>query len=147
MKSNLPASDQLAILAAAPPRNGQTAFHTPWIKVTDAHEMAAIISAGTISATGTLNAKLQQATDDAGAGAKDIAGKAITEMGPDDSNTEAVINLRSGELDEANGFSYVRLSITPAVANGAAGGLIVGLNPRYGPASTINADSVAEIVA
>lgn len=147
MKSNLPASDQIVVAASAPPRNGQTAFQTPWLKADQAHEYLAVIQTGTISATGTLNAKLEQATDDQGAGAKDITGKTITQLGPDDSQDIALIDFKPGDLDEANGFEYVRLFITPAVANGAAGGLILAVNPRYGPASEIHSDKVAQIVS
>jgi len=105
--------------------------------------------AGTLGSSATLAAKLEQASDSGGTGAKDITGAAITTMtqaGTDQSDTQAVINCRAEQLDLANGFSHVRLSMTVAVATSDAAGILLGGNARYGPASDNDLASVGEII-
>ncbi|MEM1421824.1 MAG: hypothetical protein AAGF51_14570, partial [Pseudomonadota bacterium] len=89
-------------------------------------------------------AKIEQATSDTGTGAKDVDGKAVTAITEDDK--QAIINLNVDELDIANDFSHVRLSITVGTAASDISGLLIGLDARYGPASDNDAASVVEIV-
>ena len=120
-----------------------------WIAMKTFQAIQAIVMAGTLGASATLDAKLEQATDSAGAGVKDITGKAITQLtqAGTDSDKQAVINCRAEELDVANDFDYVRLSMTIAVATSDAGGIVLGHDPRYAPASDNDLSSVDEIVA
>jgi hypothetical protein len=48
-----------------------------WFDATTFHNFLAMIQLGTITATGLVDAKVQQATDNSGTGAKDVTGKAI----------------------------------------------------------------------
>lgn len=111
-------------------------------------KMLAIIQVGDLGASATLDAKLQQATDSSGTGAKDITGKAITQLtqAGNDSDKQALINLDSSELDVANGFEYVRISMTIGTAASDCGALLLGFEPRFGPASDNDLASVDEIV-
>jgi len=119
-----------------------------WVDMGDFETIMAIVMAGTLGASATLDAKLEQASDSSGTGAKDITGKAITQLtqAGTDSDKQAIINCRAEELDLANGFSHVRLSITVAVATSDVGGIILGLNRRSEPASDGDLASVDEIV-
>jgi hypothetical protein len=94
-----------------------------------------------------LDAKLQQATDASGTGAKDVVGKAITQIvkATGDSK-QALINLRPEELDVNNGFSYVRLSVTVAVAASLTSAQLLGFNPRFAPGDASNQAAVAQVV-
>jgi hypothetical protein len=95
----------------------------------------ALVSAGDLGTNGTLDAKLIQAQDSSGAGAKDIAGTAITQFtqaGTDRSNKQAFINVESEDLDKANGYRWVALSITGATATSDFAGYLFGANPKYG---------------
>lgn len=124
-------------------------YTTGWIDMQDWFSVLAILMLGDMVATSTLNAKFQQATDGAGAGAKDIAGAAIaalTQVGVDD-NKQAVINVTTGDLDFNAGFRFVRLSATIAAAASDFGAVVVGLDPRYGDAAAGDLASVDEIVA
>ncbi len=78
-----------------------------WLSMRDYHKAVAIIDIGAIAANGTVNFKLTQATDDAGTGAKDITGKAITALGDTDDNTVLVVELDSSELDVSNNYDYI----------------------------------------
>lgn len=121
---------------------------TSWVAMKDVQSIGALISVGTMASTSTVDAKLQQATDASGTGAKDITGKAITQLtqAGGDSDKQAIINCSQDELDLANDFTHVRLSITVATAASDAAGFIFGKGLRYGPAEDADLASVDEIV-
>ena len=84
-----------------------------------------------------------------GTGAKDITGKAITQLtqAGTDSNKQAIINLHRDELDLANSYTHVRLSHTVATATSDSAAILLGFDPRYNTASDNDAATVDEIVA
>ncbi len=140
-------SQQIAIAGVIDPQSlSPGVLVTAWVAMVDFDNMLATIQIGTISATGTVDAKLQQATDSSGTGSKDIAGKAITQLLAADDDKQALINLNQSELDVDNDFTHVQLSITTAAAAALVAGVLVGVAPKYGPADLRNAASVAEIV-
>lgn len=146
---NIKPSDRAAVLACIDP-DAYTASTvvTGWIDVTNFFNLLAIIMAGDLGASATINAKLEQATSSGGAGAKDVTGKAITALtqaGTDD-NKQALINCSQYDLDFANGFKFVRLSMTVATATSDAGALLMGFDARYNTASDNDATTVDEIV-
>jgi len=147
---NALASESAAIVATIDP-DAQTAgaVLSDYVAAKDFANFQAIILAGTLGSSATLDAKLRQATDASGTDVKDITNKAITQLteaSPDDSDKQAIINLKPEELDLANDFTHFNLVITVATATSDVGGLIVGQDPRYGPASDNDLASVAEIV-
>jgi len=119
-----------------------------WCDMGKFKKAMAIVFAGTLGTGATLDAKLEQATDSSGTGAKDISGKSITQLtqAGSDSDKQAIIDVDAAELDTANGFDHIRLSITIATAASDAGGLVLGFNPRFGPANDNDLASVDEIV-
>ena len=121
---------------------------TGWIAANKFAQFMAVVQAGDLGTSATLDAKLQQATDSSGTGAKDVAGKAITQVtqAGTDSNKHADINLRPEELDVEGGFDYFRLSMTVAVATSDAGAVVLGFGPRQGVASENDDTTVDEIV-
>lgn len=148
--ANLLASDRAAIVGVIDPDATTASTVTSgWIAAADFHSFMAIVMAGTLGASATLDAKLEQATDSSGTGAKDISGKAITQLtkaGSDD-DKQAIINLLPEEMDVNNNFTHFRLSVTVATATSDAGGLVLGLDPRHDDASASDLASVDEIVA
>jgi hypothetical protein len=95
----------------------------------------------------TVDAKLQQAIDATGASAKDISAKAITQIvKATGDNKQVLINVRPEELDIANGFGFVRLSLTVGVAASLTSAQILGITPRVLPADTANQSAVVQIV-
>lgn len=114
-----------------------------------AFEMAmAIIMAGTMGAGATIDAKLEQAQDSSGTGAKDVTGSDITQLtqAGTDSDKQVIINCRAEKLDVANEFDHVRLSITVATATSDISGILLGMNAALEPASDNDASTVDEIV-
>lgn len=142
-------SDQVAVAAVIDPdATGAGTVTSGWVSMADFEKLMAVVFAGTLGASATLDAKLEQATDSSGTGAKDITGKSITQLtkaGSDD-DKQAVINVSAEELDVSNDFDHVRLSMTVGAAASDVGGVVLGLNPRFGKASDSDASSVDEIV-
>ena len=149
MNPNVLPSSRVALVGVInPDANAAATLTTAWVAMKDFESMLALISAGTLGAAATLDAKLEQATDGSGTGVKDITGKAITQMvKATDDDKETFINLRADELDADGGFDFVRLSITVAVAASDAAAYLFGLDPHYAPASDNDAASVIEIIA
>ncbi len=148
MNGNLKPSDRAAIVGVIDPDlNVAGTVTTAWVAMADWGSILALVAAGTLGASATIDAKFEQAQDAAGTGAKDIVGKAISQMaaGTDD-DTQALINLFANELDINNGFTHARLSLTVGTASSDSSAVLIGLDPRYGAASDGNADTVTEIV-
>jgi hypothetical protein len=110
--------------------------------------LLALIQSGVLGTGATLDAKLQQATDASGTGAKDVTGKAITQLTQAGSGSakQAIINLRPEDLDVNNGYAYVRLSVTVGVAASLTAAQLLGFNPRFAPGDVSNQAAVAQVV-
>lgn len=122
---------------------------TGWIHAAKFASFLAIVMAGTLGASATIDAKIEQASDSSGTGAKDVTGLAITQLtkaGTDD-DKQALINIQQSDLDINNGFDYFRLSMTVGTAASDAGAVVLGFAPRYGAATANDLTSVDEIVS
>lgn len=149
MDTSLKPSQRAAIVGVVNPQSASSVQTSGWIDATKFHKFMAIILAGALGSSATVDAKLEQATASDGTGAKDVTSKSITQLtkaGTDD-NKQVVVNLKQEDLDFANGFKFFRLSITPATAACLISGVVLGLDPRYGMASDSDATTVDEIVA
>ena len=149
MKMNVLGSELAAVAGAIDPQsvNGAT-VESDWMDMAEFEQMLAIVKTGSMTASSTVDAKIEQATDSSGTGAKDVTGKAITQLlAAADANKQALINVRAAELDINGGFSFARLSVSVAGGTGAnVDGTVLGLGASYAPASDNGLASVAEIV-
>lgn len=149
-------SEKIAVVDTIDPDAYATgAQNGAWVDASKFHEFMAIALLGDIGAGNTLDFKLQQATASAGTGAKDITGAAITQVSqatsPETKDKQYVINLRTEDLDRDNGFDYVRMVLTPTSTTSPltltdCAAVLLGCNPRHGPASDNDDSSVAEII-
>lgn len=103
---------------------------TAWFDIKTACNWLGTAQAGAIITT-SLDAKFEQATDISGTGAKDVTGKAITQLtaGP----AIALVNLNAGDLDLANGFQFIRWSMAAVGTPTGFAGSLIALDPRYEP--------------
>lgn len=142
-------SDLAAVVGVIDPdANTAATYTTDWIDMSTFQMLMGVVMAGTLGASATLDAKFEQATDSSGSGAKDISGTDITQLtkaGSDD-DKQVVINLHSDDLDLANDFTHARLSMTVGTATSDVAALVLGMSPRYAPASDSDAATVAAIV-
>ena len=146
--ANQKISEGLAVLATYDPASvAASTVTTGWVDQSVFFFILALIQTGVLGASATIDAKLQQATDNSGTGAKDITGKAITQIvKATGDNKQAMISLKEADLDTENGFRYVRLSITVGTAASLLSAQILGGVPRFQPASAYNQAAVAQIV-
>lgn len=148
MFPNSKASEMLALLATIDPATQAAgAVSTGWVSVANHLGFLALVQTGVLGTSATVDAKLQQALDSAGTGAKDISGKAITQIvKATGDNRQALINVKPEELDTVNGFGFVRLSVTVGVAASQTSAQVLGLNPRFAPADASNQAAVVQVI-
>jgi len=151
MTLNAKASEAAAVVGVINPvSQGAGTVTSGWVDAAKFQRYLAILKVGALGASGTVDAKLEQATDASGTGAKDVTGKAITQLtqAGTDSNKQVLINLHPSEdLDIDNNFDHFRLSVTVAVAASLIDGTVLGFSARQGAASDSDATTVDEIVA
>lgn len=155
MGPNQKPTDGLAQLAAISPVSTSTTVTSGWVSMANFQRALGEIDVGVFGASATVDAKFQQAQDGSGTGAKDITGKAITQLLAAGGNgRQAFINIADTDLDSVNGFSYVQLSITVGTAATLVSGSVKGFVPRYeppvdsgaNPAINLGSSNVAQIV-
>ena len=148
MYQNLKLSDRTAILGTIDPASTAAGtVLTAWVPVAKFHSFAAILLTGALGASATVDAKLRQATDSSGTGAKDITGKSITQLvKASHDNKQAVIECKADDLDTAGGFTHVALSVTVGTAASLLAAVLLGHNARFQPASDFDDADVTQIV-
>lgn len=146
--NNRPSEVAAVVGVIDPDANAAGTVSTGWVDASKFTKFLAIVMAGDLGALATIDAKIEQAKSAAGTDAKDLVGKAITQLtkAGNDDNKQALINIKSDELDINGGFTHLRLTLVTAAATSDGGGLLLGFNPRYGPASDHDLASVDEIV-
>ena len=148
MFPNSKASEMLAVLATIDPASQAAgALSTGWVSVANHLGFLAVVQTGVLGTSATVDAKLQQALDNAGTGAKDISGKAITQIvKATGDNKQALINIKPEELDTVNGFGFVRVTVTVGVAASITSAQLLGVNPRFAPADAANQAAVVQVI-
>ena len=119
-----------------------------YIPLKNFRRFMAVLQAGDIVSTGTIDAKLIAYTSGAGAGATDITGSAITQLtqAGTDSNKQVVINLNTEAL-AGTAFTHFRLSVTLGTAGADFGAVVLGFDPLYPPATDNDVSTVDEVVS
>lgn len=148
MQSHAKLHEVVSLLDAIDPiSQGAGTVTTGWVSARNFQALMAIITTGVLGASATVDAKLQQAKDNTGTGAKDITGKAITQIvKASGDGKQALISCLAAELDVEGGFCFVRVSLTVGTAASLVGVTLLGGNARYEPASAFNNADVVQIV-
>lgn len=133
------ANDIISIRPVIEPVAGAATYTTTWMRASLAYQWLMIISAGTVGTS--VDAKVEQATDNSGTDAKDLSGSAITQL---TAAGTAAIQFKPIDLDIDNDFEFVRLSITTVGASTVASGHVLALGTMYEPQA--NTGQVDEVV-
>lgn len=146
MNPNIKFSEKVAVMATMDPASvAASTVVSTWVPMTNLHSIVALIQTGVMGASATIDAKLRQATDSSGTGAKDITGKAIVQIvKATGDNKQVTIEVRDTDLDSNNAFAYVALSVTVGTAASIFGAAILGANPIFVPASAFNQAGVVQ---
>jgi len=118
---------------------------TTWVEASDFQQYLGVFVGGLTAATGTLVFSLVQATDTAGTASKAISAATATITDDTFDDKQIMINLKTTDLDLANGFRFVGLQAVTATAATLGGAILMGFNPYHGPASDFNA-AVLQVV-
>lgn len=141
-------SERVAVVAAIDP-DAYTAdtYVSGWVKADKFERFMAVIMAGTLGSSGTVDAKIVQGNTAAGGGAKDVTGKAITQLtqAGTDSDKQAIINVSADDLDHENGFHWLAVSMTVGTATSDAGAVLLAIDAKFRPASDNDAATVDSI--
>ncbi len=145
MYTNAKISEQLAVLATINPiSQAAGSVSTGWVNTGNFERLMALVQTGVLGTSATVDAKIQQASDASGTGAKDVTGKAITQIvKATGDNRQAMINLRPEELDTNNGYEYIRVTLTVGTAASLVCLNLLGSVAKEAPVSQ---SLVAEIV-
>jgi hypothetical protein len=148
MFPNAKGSELFSVLATIDPASQAVGtLNTGWISAANHLGFVALVQTGTLGTSATVDVKLQQALDSSGTGAKDISGKAITQIvKASGDNKQMLINVKPEELDTVNGFGFVRLAVTVGVAASITSAQLLGVNPRYAPAEVGNQAAVVQVI-
>lgn len=149
MTPNKLLSEALSVLTTIDPASQAVSTITsPWVTAQNHLAYLAVIKTGVLGAGATIDVKIEQATSIAGAGVKNITGKAITQIVKATGDSKQVlINFKGQDLDTEGGFSFVRLNMVVGVAASFADAVLLGGAPRFEPANSFNQVGVAQIVA
>lgn len=132
-------------LMAHVPADSETAeINTAWLSMANKHRVVVLISIGDMAATATFNVDVEQATDSAGAGVKNITGKSITALADTDDDVVIAIEIRAEELDVAGLFNHIRVEFTPATAAVEFSAFVLGVVERYSPVSVTAFEEVVD---
>ena len=148
MFPNAKGSELLSVLATLDPASQAVgAASTVWVPVANYFGLLTIVQTGVLGTLATVDAKLQQALDSAGTSAKDISGKALTQIvKATGDNKQALINVKPEELDTVNGFGFIRVSLAVGAAASVTSAQLLGVNPRYVPADVGNQAAVVQVI-
>ena len=143
------ASELVAAVAEIHPDAATAAAYTSdWAPLADFEVFLAILQVGTMATDSTVDFKLQVATDSSGTGAANLAGKSITQLteAGTDSDKIAEINVNATDIPITSAFTHIAMVMTVAVAASDSSAVLLGLLPKYAPASDNDVASVAEII-
>jgi hypothetical protein len=127
-----------------PITGAQASVNSTWVNMDDLRQVLAVINIGVAGTS--VDFKLQQATDSSGTGAKDITGKAITQVTSDDAI--CMIECSAWELDTANSFTHVSMDVTTVGATAACAAIMYsGPRERYIPGTSIADETIVQTIS
>jgi hypothetical protein len=146
MYLNQKPSESLAVLGTIDPvSQAAGTITTGWLDAGQYFSVMALIQTGVLGASATVDAKLQQATDSSGTGAKDVTGKSITQIvKASGDNKQVLLNAKGADFDVEGGFRYFRLSITVGTAASLISATVFGCYPRM--AVVANQSATVQVV-
>jgi len=114
---------------------GISTVDSAWVNLANYHRVILVVNVGDMVQGATLDVSIRQATTVAGAGAKAITGKAITQLtqAGGDSDSLVSIELQTEELDVTGSFDCVSVRRVIAGAAVEMSFVLYGIVSRYEP--------------
>lgn len=149
-------SDRAALLARISPASlSANTYTSDVIDMRYWHRVAIILLTGVLGNNGTAQVTVQANTTNAASGGTTITGKTFTAANFSGSGSgtaggslhEGIIEVTDAEVAAAlDGARYLYASLVIGTATSLASLAIIGLDPRYEPASDFDLASVREII-
>jgi hypothetical protein len=142
---NLRGSEICAVVATLDPVTmANVEKTTDWVDVGSFESVMFILLTGDM-ASETIDFKLEQATSSGGAGKKDlVVATQLAASAAANDGAQVILETRAEELDQANGYRFVRASgVTGGATGGPAAIIGLGVNARYGVGTDLS--TVAQI--
>lgn len=140
-------SEQLAVVSCIDPdAHGPGTAHGDAIDMENVRRVLFIVQVGDMEAGSTVEFTVNGDTAANGTFANPVTGKAITPLGAGvDDNSQVLVEVTAEEA-KADGFTFIRGTLTVADAASDASVVALGGYLRYSPAAAYGLDSVIEIV-
>lgn len=142
-------SEEIGVVATIDPdAYTAAAYTTDVIDMANLDRVLFIVMAGTLGSSGTLDFLVKGDTASGGSFDTTITGKSITQLtqaGTDD-DKQALVEVTGDEVI-AQGFRYLRGTMTVGTATSDAGVVVIGSRRRYQPMTDHDLASVDEVVA
>lgn len=134
MQGNLDPSARVGIAGVIPAQQAAPGVvNSGFVDMRNFYAVLASLNVGVIGEAGTVDAKIEQATDANGAGVKPVPGLAVVQLAKArGDNRQAGINVRQEDLDKNGGFRFVRVSVTVGGAATFLSATLTGFDARYG---------------
>lgn len=149
MQGNLDPSARVGIAGVIPAQQAAPGVvNSGFVDMRNFYAVLASLNVGVIGAAGTVDAKIEQATDANGAGVKPVPGLAVVQLakaGGD--NRQAGINVRQEDLDKNGGFRFVRVSVTVGGAATFLSATLTGFDARYGASNANQLGTAAPAIS
>lgn len=110
-------------------------------------EVLFIVMAGTLGSSATLDFVVAGSASSDMSSSATITGKSITQLteAGTDSDKQALVRVTAEEVF-AQGYRYIRGTMTVGTATSDAGAVVVGWHARYNPGNQFDLASVDEVV-
>lgn len=148
MYLNQKPSESISVLATMDPASvAASTVVSGWVSIKNHFAIMALLDVGVFGGSATVDAKLRQATDSSGTGAKDITGKAIVQMlAAGGNNKQVILNMKAADLDTENAFAFVALSVTVGTAATLLSATLLGFMPHYEDGAQFNQAGVTQVI-
>lgn len=146
--STLYASERIAVLGTIDPdAYTAAAYNTDVIDMQNWGRVLFIIQAGDLGSSATLDFLVKGDSASGGSFTTTVTGKTITQLtqAGSDSDKQVIVEVTAVEA-KAQGFRYLRGTMTVGTATSDAGVIVLGVDPRFSPASNYDLASVDEII-
>ncbi len=136
--------ERVAVVGKIDPKNGNnTTQNTDYVDMSKFAEVLFIFQLGSVD--NTIDCLVRESTNTSDGGGQTLSGKSATQLTGSDDNKIVVIQVKAEELSP--GYRYLRGRMT--VGNGTTNLIactVLGLMPRYGPASDDDLADVVQVV-
>lgn len=120
----------------APASRTVAATGATYLSMQDFEYVTFLVDVGAITATGTIDFAVKQASDTSGTGTKAVTDAALVQIADTGGSKVYAVTVRATQLDQANGFYFVSATMTPATAASVASVTALRFGAGQSPVTT-----------